>query len=180
MTAALIYLRVSTEEQAERGYSIAAQREECRAKAQELGATEITEFVDEGVSGSILERPALVAALEKLKAGGIRWFICLDTSRLSRSVAHQLLLIDEIKKAGAELIFVNSKFTDTPEDRFHLTVLSAVDEYERARTRLRSLIGKRAKAKAGKLTHSPVLDFTAMNLIKKQIPCTLSKKRLKS
>ena len=50
MTAALIYLRVSTEEQAERGYSIAAQREECRAKAQELGATEITEFVDEGVS----------------------------------------------------------------------------------------------------------------------------------
>ncbi|AFV12387.1 site-specific recombinase PinR [Thermacetogenium phaeum DSM 12270] len=80
MTAALIYLRVSTEEQAERGYSIAAQREECRAKARELGATEITEFVDEGVSGSILERPALVAALEKLKAGGIRWFICLDTS----------------------------------------------------------------------------------------------------
>jgi len=157
VTAALIYLRVSTEEQAERGYSIAAQREECRAKAQELGATEITEFVDEGVSGSILERPALVAALEKLKAGGIRWFICLDTSRLSRSVAHQLLLIDEIKKAGAELIFVNSKFTDTPEDRFHLTVLSAVDEYERARTRLRSLIGKRAKAKAGKLTHSPGL-----------------------
>lgn len=44
MSAALIYLRVSTEEQAERGYSIAAQREECRAKAQELGATEITEF----------------------------------------------------------------------------------------------------------------------------------------
>ncbi|BAF58874.1 site-specific recombinases [Pelotomaculum thermopropionicum SI] len=157
MSAALIYLRVSTEEQAERGYSIAAQREECRARAQESGATEIIEFVDEGVSGSILERPALVAALEKLKAGGIRWFICLDTSRLSRSVAHQLLLIDEIKKAGTELIFVNSRFTDTPEDRFHLTVLSAVDEYERARTRLRSLIGKRAKAKAGKLTHSPGL-----------------------
>jgi len=73
VSAALIYLRVSTEEQAERGCSIAAQREECRAKAQELGATEITGFVDEGVSGSILERPALVAALEKLKAGGIRW-----------------------------------------------------------------------------------------------------------
>jgi len=155
--AALIYLRVSTEEQAERGYSIAAQREECRARARELGATEITEFVDEGVSGSILERPALVAALERLKAGGTRWFICLDTSRLSRSVAHQLLLIDVIKKAGTELIFVSSKFTDTPEDRFQLTVLSAVDEYERARTRLRSLIGKRAKAKAGKLTHSPGL-----------------------
>lgn len=40
---------------------------------------------------------------------------------------------------------------------FHLTVLSAVDEYERARTRLRSLIGKRAKEKDGKLTHSPGL-----------------------
>ncbi len=62
MSAALIYLRVSTEEQAERGYSIAAQREECRTRAWDLGADEILEFVDEGVSGSILERPALVAA----------------------------------------------------------------------------------------------------------------------
>lgn len=157
MAIALIYLRVSTEDQAEHGYSIAAQREECLAKAHELGACSTAEFVDEGVSGSILERPALVAALERLRAGDVKWFICLDTSRLSRSVAHQLLLVDEIQKAGAELVFVNERFSDTPEGRFHLTVLAAVDEYERARTRLRSLIGKRAKAKAGRLTHSPGL-----------------------
>lgn len=157
MATALIYLRVSTEDQAEHGYSIAAQREECLAKARELGASSVLEFADEGVSGSILERPALVRALERLRAGGVKWFICLDTSRLSRSVAHQLLLVDEIRKAGAELVFVNARFSDTPEDRFHLTVLGAVDEYERARTRLRSLIGKRAKAKAGRLTHSPGL-----------------------
>lgn len=157
MATALIYLRVSTEDQAEHGYSIAAQREECLVKARELGASGTVEFVDEGVSGSVLERPALVAALERLRKGDVKWFICLDTSRLSRSVAHQLLLVDEIRKAGTELVFVNARFSDTPEDRFHLTVLGAVDEYERARTRLRSIIGKRAKAKAGRLTHSPGL-----------------------
>nr|WP_287191605.1 hypothetical protein [Syntrophothermus sp.] len=48
---------MSTEEQAERGYSIAAQREECRTRARKLGATEITEFADEGGPGLNLRAP---------------------------------------------------------------------------------------------------------------------------
>ncbi|MDA8345948.1 MAG: recombinase family protein [Thermaerobacter sp.] len=56
---AAIYLRVSSDDQAQHGYSIAAQRKECRERALKMGADEIVEFSDEGVSASILDRPDL-------------------------------------------------------------------------------------------------------------------------
>ncbi|MGB7604873.1 MAG: recombinase family protein [Lutisporaceae bacterium] len=157
---AIIYLRVSTEEQAERGFSIHAQREECTKKAIELGCdiASIIEFSDEGISGSILERPALISALSLLKTDDeVKFFICLDSSRLSRNVSHQLIIVDEIKKSSTQLLFIKTSYDDTPEGRFQLTVMSAVDEYERARLRFRSELGKRAKASKHLLTHSPGL-----------------------
>ena len=159
MMKAIIYLRVSTEEQAERGYSLQGQREECRNKAYDLGIADhhIHEYCEEGVSGSILERPMLIAALEKVKEGNISCFICLDSSRLSRNVAHQLILIDELKKHKVKLVFVRNSYEDNAEGRFQLTIMAAVDEYERARLKLRCEMGKRAKAQSHKLTHNPNL-----------------------
>jgi site-specific DNA recombinase len=157
---AIIYVRVSTEEQAERGFSIQAQKEECTKKAIELGCDEgcILIFADEGISGSILERPALISALSLLKTDDeVKFFICLDSSRLSRNVSHQLIIVDEIKKSQTQLIFIKTSYDDTPEGRFQLTVMSAVDEYERARFRFRTELGKRTKASKKLLTHSPGL-----------------------
>jgi len=158
---ALVYLRVSTEEQAEKGYSIQAQRTEGVNKAIELGCSpeEVHIFGDEGVSGAVMERPQLMAALDMLRneRNNIDFFICYDSSRLSRNAAHQLILIDEIKKNGTELIFIKNSYKDNAEGRFQLTVMAAVDEYERARLKLRMEMGKRAKANQHKLTHNPGL-----------------------
>ena len=154
-------MRVSTEEQAEKGYSIQAQRTEGVNKAIELGCSpeNIHIFSDEGVSGAILERPQLMAALIMLKNGrkGAIFFICYDSSRLSRNAAHQLILIDEIKKCDAQLVFLKNNYQDNAEGRFQLTVMAAVDEYERARLKLRMEMGKQAKASQHKLTHNPGL-----------------------
>jgi site-specific DNA recombinase len=155
MSKAIIYLRVSTEEQAEKGFSLQAQREECLQKLKELNCDEMLEFCDEGVSGSILERPMLLNALETMKQCTIEYFICYDPSRLSRNVSHQLILIDNIKKFGAKLIFVRSSYEDTAEGRFQLTIMAAVDEYERARLKIRTELGKRTKANQKLLTHNP-------------------------
>ena len=157
MKKAIAYLRVSTDEQADRGFSIQAQREECTKKALELGCNNesIYIFSDEGVSGAVLERPQLMASLEVMKKGGIDYFITMDTSRLSRNVSQHLILIDEIKRCGTELIFLRNSFKDNPEGRFQITIMAAVDEYERARLRLRTEMGKRAKAKQHLLTHNP-------------------------
>lgn len=166
MLRAIIYLRVSTEEQAEKGFSLYAQREECIKKAKDLNCTNLIEFVDEGVSGSILERPMLMNAVETLKSDSYDFFICYDSSRLSRNVSHQLILLDTIKKYGAKLIFVRSSYEDTAEGRFQLTIMAAVDEYERAKMKVRMELGKRAKAKQKQLTHNPGLygyDFDKVN-----------------
>ncbi|MHB1956024.1 MAG: recombinase family protein, partial [Sulfobacillus sp.] len=56
-----IYLRVSSEDQAQHGYSLMAQRDSCVAKARALGAVEVSEFADEGVPGTLLDRPGLGA-----------------------------------------------------------------------------------------------------------------------
>lgn len=156
---ALVYLRVSTEEQAEKGYSLKVQKLEGMNKAVEMGCSpeDIYIFSDEGVSGAILERPQLMAALDLLKKRNTEYFICYDGSRLSRNAAHQLILIDQIKKSGAKLIFLKNIYQDNAEGRFQLTVMAAVDEYERARLKLRTEMGKRAKAAQHELTHNPGL-----------------------
>lgn len=130
-------------------------------KAVELGCSpeNIHIFGDEGVSGAILERPQLMAALGRLKKerNNINYFICYDSSRLSRNAAHQLIIVDEIKKSGTQLIFLKNSYKDNAEGHFQLTVMAAVDEYERARLKLRMEMGKRAKASQHKLTHNPGL-----------------------
>jgi len=130
-------------------------------KAIELGCSpeEVHIFGDKGVSGAVMERPQLMAALDMLRneRNNIDFFICYDSSRLSRNAAHQLILIDEIKKNGTELIFIKNSYKDNAEGRFQLTVMAAVDEYERARLKLRMEMGKRAKANQHKLTHNPGL-----------------------
>lgn len=156
---AMVYARVSTEEQAEKGYSIHVQKQECINKAAEMGCSpeNVYVFCDEGVSGAVLERPQLMAALDMLQKNNIEYFICYDGSRLSRNAAHQLILIDEIKKRGANLIFIKNSYQDNAEGRFQLTVMAAVDEYERARLKLRTEMGKQAKAAQHELTHNPGL-----------------------
>ncbi|HYF84186.1 MAG TPA: recombinase family protein [Clostridia bacterium] len=138
-----------------------AQRTECVNKAIEMGCSieNIHIFGDDGISGAILERPQLMAALNMLKrrSNDIRFFICYDSSRLSRNAAHQLIIVDEIKKREVQLVFIKNNYQDNAEGRFQLTVMAAVDEYERARLRLRTEMGKRVKASQHKLTHNPGL-----------------------
>lgn len=155
MIKGIIYLRVSTEEQAEKGFSLQAQREECIRRSKELKCEQVYEFCDEGISGSILERPSLLQALELLKQESIDYFISYDASRLSRNVSHQLILIDSIQKNKAKLVFTRGSFDETAEGRLQITIMAAVDEYERARLKIRTELGKRAKASQKLLTHNP-------------------------
>ena len=61
-----IYARVSTEDQARHGYSLAGQLTACRERLRAMGAGEAREYVDDGYSGEFIERPAL----ERLRADG--------------------------------------------------------------------------------------------------------------
>ena len=148
---AAIYVRVSTDEQARHGFSLAEQREACRARATVLGASKINEFADEGVSGTTLDRPGLIKLRETVQAGEIDIIIVRDPDRLSRKLAHQLLLTEDIEKAGVRLEFLDFTWQDTPEGRLFYSIRGAIAEFEREKILYRIVRGKTQKARQGGL-----------------------------
>ena len=148
---AAIYLRVSSDEQAQHGYSIGAQRKECRQRAERLGADEVVEFSDEGISASLLDRPGLNALRAAIRNGETEIVVIYDPDRFARNLSHQLLVTEEIEKAGVRLEFVNFEWKNTPEGKLFYSLRGAIAEYEREKIRLRTMSGRTQKAREGKL-----------------------------
>ncbi len=146
-----IYTRVSTDQQAEKGYSIDTQLDACHKRASELGLLQVEEFIDDGYSGAYLERPNLDRLREGIRNKRYSHVIVYDPDRLSRNLTHQLILTDEIEANGAKLIFINFEWENTPEGKLFYSMRGAISAYEREKTRERSMRGKRGKAMAGKV-----------------------------
>jgi site-specific DNA recombinase len=142
-----IYARVSTEEQAKKGFSLRDQLRECRTKA---GCEDVLEYVDEGISGEFLDRPALTRLRNDVQRGILTRVICLDPDRLSRKLGNQILLADEIEKK-AELIFINGEYGKTPEGILFFQLRGAIAEFEKAKITERMSRGRKEKARQGKV-----------------------------
>lgn len=155
MPVAAVYARVSTDDQAEHGTSLDTQIERCRERAYAIGATSIVEFIDEGVSGSLLERPALSRLRALVANGGCDLVVIWDPDRFARKLTLQMLMAEEIEKAGARLEFVNFEWKNTPDGRLFFSLRGAIAEYEREKIRERSMDGKRARARLGGLVSVP-------------------------
>jgi site-specific DNA recombinase len=143
-----IYARVSTEEQVRSGFSLIDQLRECRKKA---GTDDVVEYVDEGISGEFLDRPALSRLRQDVRAGVIRRVICLDPDRLSRKLMHQLLITDEWDRYGVHLQFVNGDYAKTPEGTLFYSMRGAIAEFEKAKINERMSRGRREKARQGRV-----------------------------
>jgi site-specific DNA recombinase len=144
------YARVSTDEQASRGYGLDAQRHEIRRFAKAKGYT-ITDDIADDASGATLERPGLAKLREGARAGRYERILVHAPDRLARRLALQLLLLDEFKRAGVAVEFVTTPTEDTAEGRLSLNILGTIAEFEREKIKQRTLYGKLAKARAGKL-----------------------------
>ena len=144
-------MRVSTEDQAKHGFSLGGQLDACRARALSLGAKQVVEYADEGVSGALLKRPGLSALRDALKAGTVDMVIVLDPDRLARNLSHQLLITEEIEKAKARLEFVNFEWRNTAEGQLFYAVRGAIAQFEKEKIKERTSRGRQQKAKTGKL-----------------------------
>src|SRR5579863_1718484 len=135
-----IYARVSLEDQAE-NYSLDSQLRELRQYASEkkFAVKPDWEFVDQGWSGSDLDRPALTLLRELARTRGIDLVLVLDVDRLSRNLARQLLLTEELELAGIRLEFLNAPSADTTEGRLMRNFKGVMAEYEREKIKERTL-----------------------------------------
>ncbi len=157
--ACALYARVSSESQA-RDNTIASQvtaLRECIA-ADGFQLEPDHNYVDEGYSGAILFRPALERLRDAVAGGHVERIYVHAPDRLARRYAHQVLLIDEFHRAGAEVVFLNRPIGGTAEDDLLLQVQGVIAEYERAKILERGRRGRRHAAQSGSvsaLTGSP-------------------------
>jgi site-specific DNA recombinase len=148
---AALYARVSSDHQANAG-TIGSQIDAVLARAARDQVTIEPElrFIDDGVSGATLVRPALEKLRDAAAAGAIDRLYVLCPDRLSRQYAHQMVLIDELGRCGVEVLFVNHELGKTPEDHLLLQMQGMIAEYERAKILERSRRGKLHGARAQK------------------------------
>lgn len=112
-------------------------------------------FADEGISGSILQRPALDSLRELVQEGLVDSILVYSPDRLSRKYAFQLLLEMEFQKQGTDLTFLNTPKATSPEDQLSLHFKSIFAEYERAQIVERCRRGRSYRAKQGSVSVIP-------------------------
>jgi site-specific DNA recombinase len=145
-----LYARVSSEQQAQAqtiDSQIAALRERIERDGAHLNPEQA--YIDVGYSGSTLIRPALERLRDTAAAGDLDRLYVLAPDRLARKYAYQVMLVDELQRAGVELVFLNRELGQSPEDELLLQVQGMIAEYERAKMLERSRRGKRYKARQG-------------------------------
>ncbi len=148
-----IYARVSSEKQAKEG-TIDSQIEALREYAKANNLTISHECIDDGVTGTTLTRPGLDYLRDLIAEGLIQGILILSPDRLSRTQAHQILLMDEFKKQNIQVFFTSQQFEDNAEGNLMLQIQAAVSEYERAKILDRTRRGRKYAVKNGQMLGS--------------------------
>ncbi len=146
-----LYLRVSTEAQADEGYSLAAQAEKLEAYCRMKGIMQFQRYVDGGFSGSNLTRPAITELVEAIRNGNVERVVVYKLDRLSRSQKDTLYLIEDVfLPHGVDFVSINENIdTGSPYGRAMIGILSAFAQLERENIFLRTRMGMVERVKQG-------------------------------
>ena len=158
---AILYARVSTDEQARSGFSLAQQIEALREYAVREGYEVLEEVVDPGQSGASLERPGMDRVRDLVAGGGVYVVLAQDRDRFAREPAYHYLLRREFEEHGTKIRALNDRGDDTPGGELTDGILDQLAKFERAKTAERSRRGKLRKAREGKIIaiHTPNYGF---------------------
>lgn len=147
-----VYVRVSTQRQAQT-QTIEQQLERLRAHVQshswELRDENI--FRDDGYSGATLNRPGLDRLRDRVKATEVDRVLITTPDRLARNYVQQMVLLEELERAGCDIEFLDHPMSHDPHDQLLLQIRGAVAEYERTLIAERMRRGRQVKLRAGKL-----------------------------
>jgi DNA invertase Pin-like site-specific DNA recombinase len=151
MKRAVLYARVSTDAQQKEG-TIESQGLELKRQIAAAGDVLVKEYIDEGYSGTLLDRPALEELRRDVKTDLFDAVYFLDTDRIARDVAYQTIILGELIKHGKRIIIKGKDYVNNPENKFTVTVLGAVAELERAKIIERTTRGRLHRLRMGELS----------------------------
>jgi len=146
-----IYVRVSTEEQVQEGFSIRAQSEKLKSYAL-LKDWEIYDiYTDEGISGkNIVDRPAITRMIDDIENGKVNNVLVFKVDRLTRNTKNLIELVELFEEYDCAFNSLTESIdTDTPSGRMFLKIIGIFAEFERENLVSRLKLGFERKVKEG-------------------------------
>lgn len=147
----LAYCRVSTEEQAEEGYSVEGQADKLRAYSAFRDLGEVVVFADPGLSGKDTKRPGLQQLLAAVEAGHVSHVLVWRLDRLSRNLKDLLLLADTFGRHNVALHSVSENLDlSSASGRMFYNILGTFAQYFREQLSENVKMGNERAIKEGK------------------------------
>lgn len=147
-----LYVRVSTQEQANEGYSVGEQTERLKKYCEAMQWDIFKIYIDPGYSGGNTDRPGLQDLIKDVEKNKIDKVVVYKLDRLSRSQLDTLFLIEKVFIANnTDFVSMSENFdTSTPFGRAMIGILAVFAQLEREQIKERMGMGKEARAKEGK------------------------------
>jgi site-specific DNA recombinase len=148
---AVLYARVSRDDRGEDNRNLTGQFEMCREYAQQHGWQITAELAedDRGASGAEIDLPELNRIRDMAAAGEFDVLVVREIDRLSRNLAKQLIVEQELRRDGVQIQYAIGEYPDTPEGRLNKHIKATIAEYEREKIAERTTRARRQKVKAG-------------------------------
>src|SRR5579859_1175756 len=152
----VLYLRVSTPEQAERDLSIPAQRVEMQRYCKQNGYQIVREYVEPGVTARDDARPAFKQMTADVLAdsSSVNAILVFTTSRFMRNTFKAQLYKNQLRKAGVRVIAIQQPVTDDAHGHLIETVFEAFDQFESEINGVRTGAAMRENARQGNFNGS--------------------------
>ena len=152
LIAAAIYARVSTDGQERDGTSLDTQVAECRAFAERQGYRVSDEHIwRDTIPGVASLRPGFSGLLAAVQRGEVEVVTILDPDRLARDPLLLMTMCEQLREAGAMVLFLHGPSGNSPEDRLVMFILGWAAGQERMKIAERTMRGKRQIAMSGRL-----------------------------
>lgn len=161
---AVSYLRVSTQRQATRGdaiegFSIPAQRDANKKKAQSMGAFIVKEFVDRGESARSVNRPELQRMLEYVRDNDVDFVIVHKVDRLARNREDDVDISRQLNSANVTLVSTTESIDQSPSGMLLHGIMSSIAEFYSRNLANEVVKGMTEKAKRGGTTGKAPLGY---------------------
>jgi site-specific DNA recombinase len=150
MTKAALYARVSTDAQQKEG--TIESHVELRRQIKVAGHMLAEEYIDDGYTGTVLDRPALNRMRADLKTDRFDRIYFLAADRIAREVEYQRIIVGELLKHGKQITINGKDYEQNPENKLTLTMLGAFAEFERAKIIERTTRGRLHRLRMGEMS----------------------------
>ncbi len=159
---AAIYCRVSTDDQDKEGTSLQTQLDACLKYCQEKGYHVARKFT-ETYSGLTLERPELAKLRDVIRGNDVDVIVVYCLDRLSRNATHGVILRDELDKHHIMLESVTEDIDKSPLGEAITYLRGTFAQIEAEKIRERTMRGKLAHVKEGRLPQGTGIGFYGYN-----------------